>query len=294
MKNTLIRFAFLAVALLAISVRAADIAGEDKIYSANADDTLASIGEANDVGFVALRAANPDVMPWAIDAGKEIILPGAVILPTDAPHTGIVINIGEMRLYDFIDPAKPKIYTIGIGREGLVTPLGDYHIGSKVKGPTWHPTPRMRAEDPTLPAAVPAGPDNPLGAYAMYLEGTQYRIHGTNKPWGVGRRASSGCIRMYAPEIDALFHHTSLQTTVHIISEPIKVAVKDGAVYLEAHPDEDMADAYENDYAMDFKMPTDTLKMILAKSGDLKDKLDWAKIRDVLLLRPGYPVKISS
>ena len=152
----------------------------------------------------------------------------------------------------------------------------------------------MLAEDATLKPLVPAGPDNPLGAYAMYLAGTQYRIHGTNKSWGVGRRASSGCIRMYPAGIEQLFKTTPPKITVHIISEPIKVAVQDGAVYLEAHPDEDMADAYENDYAMDFKVPAGTMKIIMAQAGDLRSKLDWARIRDVLLLRPGYPVRISS
>jgi len=273
----------------------AEIVGEDKTYTATTDNTLASIGETYSIGFVALRAANPDVSPWAVEAGQEIILPGAVILPRGAPHQSIVINIGEMRLYDYtVSATKPKIYAIGIGREGLVTPTGVYHIGTKIKGPTWHPTPRMRAEDPTLPTVVPPGPDNPLGAYAMYLQGTQYRIHGTNKSWGVGRRASSGCIRMYPADIENLFKRATIQEQVQIIDEPIKMDVKDGAVYLEAHPDKDMADAYENDYAMDFDVPEGTMKMIMDGAGDLRGKLDWAKVRDVLLLRPGYPIKISS
>jgi L,D-transpeptidase ErfK/SrfK len=288
----------LSVFLYIGGAHAADntIVGTDRIFTTSGDDdTMASIGEATDTGFVALRAANPNLNPWAIDSNSDVILPGAVIIPDNIPHNGIVINIGEMRLYDFTQSTTtPNVYTIGVGREGLTTPVGNYHIGRKAANPTWYPTPRMLAEDPTLKPAVPPGPDNPLGKYAMYLEGTQYRIHGTDKPWSLGRRASSGCIRLYAPQIDALFHHATVGTQVHIISEPIKVAVKDGAVYLEAHPDEDMADAYENDYAMDFKIPPGTLKKILNTSGDLRGKLDWTKVRNVLLLRPGYPVKISS
>jgi len=308
MTRKLIRFAAVFTAILfcgaaihqanakTLAAPAADsIVGKDKVFTTSGDeDTFASIGAATDMGFVALRAANPDINPWAIDSNSDVILPGAVIIPGDIPHNGIVINIGEMRLYDFTQSATaPEVYAIGIGRDGLTTPVGDYHIGRKTKDPTWYPTPRMLAEDPALKPAVPPGPDNPLGKYAMYLEGTQYRIHGTDKVWSLGRRASSGCIRLYAPQIEELFHHASVNTQVHIISRPIKVAVKDGAVYLEAHPDEDMADAYENDYAMDFKVPPGTMKMIMTTAGDLRGRLDWNKVRDVLLLRPGYPVRIS-
>jgi L,D-transpeptidase ErfK/SrfK len=295
MRHNLIRFAAIAALFVTLIAPArAEIVGEDQVVTAGPDDTFAGIGEKYLKGFVELRAANPDMNPWVLDVGKEVILPGAVILPKTARREGIVINIAEMRLYDFGDPKNPHIYTIGVGREGLVTPVGTYQIATKIKGPTWHPTPRMRAEDPKLPAAVPPGPDNPLGAYALYIKDTEYRIHGTDKAWSLGRRASSGCIRLYDPDIDALFHHASVKESVQIISEPIKADVKDGAVYLEAHPDEEMADDYENDYAMDFRVPDGTIKMIMATAGNLKDKLDWNKIRDVLLLRPGYPVKISS
>lgn len=310
----------------------AQIVGQDQIVAAREEDTFASLGETYGKGFVALRAANPDVNPWVMEPGHEVILPGAVILPQAAKHEGIVINIAEMRLYDFtanapppVAPSQknaaiaggkksampapkaapvtvkpgvpanskpPRIYAIGIGREGLTTPVGQYVIGSKAKNPVWRPTPRMREEDPKLPAEVPPGPDNPLGKFALYIKGTEYRIHGTNKPYSLGRRASSGCIRLYDKDIAALYAAAPVGTPVQVISEPIKVAVKDGAVFLEAHPDEDMADDYENDYAMDFKVPDGTIKRIEDAAGDLRDKLDWEKIRDVLLLRPGYPVSV--
>lgn len=280
--------------LITAPVRA-EIVGQDYAIAAHEEDTFASLGEKYGKGFVPLRAANPDLNPWVIEPGREIILPGAVILPRGAKRQGIVINIAEMRLYDFSGSAtQPRIYTIGIGREGLSTPLGTYVIGRKAKDPIWYPTARMREEDPTLPAAVPPGPDNPLGAYALYLEGTDYRIHATNKPHSLGRRASSGCIRLYDRDIAELYKNTPLRTTVQMISEPVKVAVKDGNVFLEAHPDEAMADDYENDYVMDFKVPAGTMKLILDTAGDLRGNLDWTKIRDVLLLRPGYPVRISS
>ncbi len=296
MTHNLIRFAFIAALLLTFTTPSrADIVGQDQTVVAGEEDTFADLGSKYLKGFVELRSANPQMNPWVLDVGQDVILPGAVIIPSGIKREGIVINIGEMRLYDFNgNPAQPKVYTIGIGREGLVTPVGTYVIGGKAKDPVWHPTPRMLAENPKLQPVVPPGPDNPLGAFAMYLKGTEYRIHGTDKPWSLGRRTSSGCIRLYAPDIEALFKNSATKETVQIISQPIKADVKDGVVYLEAHPDEEMADDYENDYVMDFKVPQGTMKMILDTAGSLKDKLDWAKIRDVLLLRPGYPVKVSS
>jgi L,D-transpeptidase ErfK/SrfK len=316
MKRKLIRFALIAATLLCPMMAVAEtptaaakppaklqtptaaplpeIVGKDRIYTARAGDTFASVGEAFNVGFVALRAANPDIMPWELSAGDEMILPGSAIVPTKAPRNGIVINVGEMRLYDYTQSAaEPKIYPIGVGREGLTTPPGTYKIGAKLTNPTWRPTERMRAEDPKLPEAVPPGPENPLGKHSMILDGTLYRIHGTNKPWGVGRRASSGCIRMYPANIEEVFKRIPSGTKVTIISEPIKIAVKDGAVFLEAHPDEAMADAYENDYARNFTVPNGSIKMISEKAGDLRSKIDWAKVRDVLAKRPGFPVKIT-
>lgn len=269
--------------------------GEDKVYIAQEGDSFPSIGEANSIGFVALRAANPDIAPWKLKPGDEVILPGRAILPESAPHKGLVVNIGEMRIYDFTQNAEaPKYFAIGIGREAQKTPSGAYKVGSKVKNPTWRPTERMLAEDPELKPVYPPGPDNPLGTRALYLADTLYRIHGTNKPWGVGRRASSGCIRMYPADIEALYERIPSGTPVHIISEPIKVIAENGAVWLEAHPDERMADDYENDFVSDFKVPDGTLQMIASKAGEMRSRIDWAKVRDVLAMRPGYPVKITS
>ena len=122
------------------------------------------------------------------------------------------------------------------------TPLGKTRIVDKRKNPTWTPPESVRKEhaergDP-LPAVVKAGPDNPLGAYAMRLGITPgaYLIHGTNNPIAVGMAITHGCIRMYPEDIEALFPLVPVNTPVWLINEPVKVARVGGQVWLEVHP----------------------------------------------------------
>ena len=162
------------------------------------------------------------------------MLPTVHLLPDAAPE-GIIINLADMRLYYFAEPGGPmQSFPIGIGREGLLTPLGSTKVVRKNKDPTWRPTPRMRAENPELPEAVPAGPDNPLGNRAMYLGWPQYLIHGTNKPLGIGRRTSSGCVRMYPEDVEYLFDRIAVGTKVTVVDQPIKLSWIDDALYIEA------------------------------------------------------------
>ena len=200
-----------------------DYFGETEIYKAAFEDTLIHLARNNGLGFVELRAANPTLDPWIPGAGARITLPKKHLLP-DAPRKGLVINLSEMRIYYFKNPGEqPLTYPISIGREGLQTPKGTTSIVRKKEGPTWRPTARMREEDPELPASVPPGPDNPLGTHAMYLGWSQYLIHGTNKPFGIGRRVSSGCMRMYPEDIVKLFPMVPVGTKVTVVDQPVKV-----------------------------------------------------------------------
>ena len=152
-------------------------------------------------------AANPGIDPWVPGEGTEINLPTVHLMPdlADADPEGIVVNLAEMRLYFFEKPGGvPQSFPIGIGRDGLNTPTGTTEVVAKRKNPTWRPTKRMRDEDPELPEVVPPGEDNPLGTRALYLGWPQYLIHGTNKPHGVGRRVSSGCVRLYPEDVETV------------------------------------------------------------------------------------------
>jgi len=289
----------LFIAPLAFSqVQAADFAGDSigKIETVRVEgkETLSDIAERYKIGYANLLAANPGVDPWLPGAGREIILPNWHILP-DAPHEGIVLNTGELRLYYFPpDGSAPTSFPIGIGREGLTTPQGTTSIIRKVDGPSWSPTPRMRLEDPKLPVTVPPGPDNPLGVRAMYLGWQSYRIHGTNHEKAIGRRASSGCIRMYKPEIIWLYDHTPVGTKVTSVDEPIKMGWIDGNLYLEAEPNDLQIDELEyKNRQISIDIPDGVIERIRKKAGDKVSQVDWEKVRSVLVYRTGLPVRIT-
>jgi len=257
------------------------------------EDTLFQIGRDHGLGYVEIVAANPGVNPVLPGRGVKITLPKKHLLP-DAPQEGIVINLAEMRLYDFVtNPDMPKTYPIGVGRDGLNTPLGETKITRKKEGPSWRPTPRMREEDPELPAIVPPGEDNPLGTHALYLGWPAYLIHGTNKPFGVGRRVSSGCIRMYPEDIVQVFEDIPVDTPVRVIKQPIKMAWIDEMLYLEAHGEDELADSFEdNGKIKEYRVPETLFTDLSTIAGESVDRLDWSKIRDAVKHRRGVPVAI--
>ncbi|MDH5750387.1 MAG: L,D-transpeptidase family protein, partial [Rhodospirillales bacterium] len=136
-------------------------------YTTGKEDTLLEIARRFDLGFVELLAANPGIDPWVPGAGIKITLPTAHLLPL-APRRGIVLNLAEQRLY-FFPPDGGKILTfpVGTGMAGYEMPLTTTRVSGKRINPTWVPPASIRAERPELPASIPPGPDNPLGAYAI-------------------------------------------------------------------------------------------------------------------------------
>ena len=206
------------------------------------EETLLDIGRRHDLGYDQISIANPGVDPWLPKGGTRILLPTEYVLP-DAPRQGIVINVAAMRLF-YYPPARPGVppevvtYPIGIGREGWRTPVGQASVTGKIKDPSWTPPASIREEhagngDP-LPAVVPAGPDNPLGQYALRLTLPGYLIHGSNKPWGVGMRVSHGCIRLYPEDISRLFADIPVGTSVRIVNQPWLFGHRQGVYYLQA------------------------------------------------------------
>jgi L,D-transpeptidase ErfK/SrfK len=194
-----------------------------------------------------VRRANPGVDPWLPGEGTRIVLPTQWVLP-DAPPEGIVVNVAAMRLFYFPKPAKNQknpqrvviTYPIGVGKVGWETPIGTTKVVSKRKDPVWTPPPSVRKEhaekgDP-LPARVPAGPDNPLGAYAMNLGWPSYLMHGTNKPPGVGMRASHGCIRLYPEDIESLFAMIPVGMQVTVVNQPLLYRWQGNALFVQSYP----------------------------------------------------------
>lgn len=227
-----------------------DVIGEISKVIAKEEDTLLDIAREHGLGYNEIIAVNPDVDPWLPGEGTQVIIPTRFILP-DTPRRGIIINLAEMRLY-YYPPAdesgvrKVMTHPLGIGKEGWSTPTGYSEIISKVEKPSWTVPASLLEEKrqegiEDYPRVVPPGPDNPLGDFAMRLSLTRYLIHGTNQPYGVGRRVSHGCIRLYPEGIAELFANTATKTSVLIINQPFKTGTSVNTLYFEAHKPLDTA-----------------------------------------------------
>ena len=133
----------------------------------------------------------------------------------EAPGT-VVIDTPNTYLYYVIGGGQAIRYGIGVGREGF-TWSGVQSVTKKAEWPDWTPPPEMIARQPYLPRHMAGGPGNPLGARAMYLGGTVYRIHGTNAPETIGTQVSSGCIRLTNDDVADLYSRVNVGTRVIVL-----------------------------------------------------------------------------
>jgi lipoprotein-anchoring transpeptidase ErfK/SrfK len=134
---------------------------------------------------------------------------------SEAPGT-IIIDTANTYLYLVLPGGQAMRYGIGVGREGFIW-SGVKTIERKAEWPDWTPPPEMIARSPYLPRFTAGGEGNPLGARAMYLSGSMYRIHGTNAPWTIGSKASSGCIRMVNEDVIDLYNRVKVGTKVVVL-----------------------------------------------------------------------------
>jgi lipoprotein-anchoring transpeptidase ErfK/SrfK len=125
----------------------------------------------------------------------------------------VVINSRERRLYLVLGNGQALRYGIGVGRDGM-TWAGVTRVTAKREWPGWTPPEQMRRRQPGLPAHMPGGPDNPLGARALYLGSTLYRIHGSNEPETIGQAVSSGCFRLTNEDVIDLYNRVPVGATV--------------------------------------------------------------------------------
>lgn len=214
--------------------------GKDTTYSVEkgATTTLEYVGARYKLGLSNLIEANPGVDPIVPVEGTNLIVPNQSLLP-NAPHNGLIVNSAEMRIYYYHD-GLVEVLPIGIGQLGTDTPFNwTTKVERKRANPTWTPTAKMHAEyaanGESLPTVWPAGPDNPMGQYSIYI-GKLYAIHGTNADFGIGLRVSHGCVRLRNEDIEHLYNKVPVGTRVQFINQAIKTAEdKDGNLYIEVH-----------------------------------------------------------
>ncbi|MEM1049467.1 MAG: L,D-transpeptidase [Pseudomonadota bacterium] len=128
----------------------------------------------------------------------------------------IIVNTTERRLYHVLGNGKAMKYGVGVGRQGFQW-AGTHRITRKAEWPGWTPPPQMRRRQPGLPAYMAGGPNNPLGARALYIGSTLYRIHGSNEPWTIGHAVSSGCIRMTNDDVTHLYNNVKRGAKVVVV-----------------------------------------------------------------------------
>jgi L,D-transpeptidase ErfK/SrfK len=258
-----------------------EVRGHERKAFLDQGETLLDVAYRNRVGFEAVSRLNPGLDPWIPEPGTVVRLPGRY-LPPEAEPEGLVINVPEMRLYDYTRGPEPEIYAVAVGDPEDPTPIGDFVVGQKRIDPAWNVPESIREEKPELPAVVPPGPDNPLGSRWLTIGSSSYGIHGTNVRWSIGRLATHGCVRLYEEDVLELYERVPEGTRLQIVYQPFKWGREGGRLVLEAHPDL-------------YGQVPDRLAAALSALGaqGLLDALDLARVWRVVEEARGEPVDVG-
>jgi len=178
-------------------------------------------------------APAPLVEPPKAAEGPGAFVRQVVDYASRQPPGTVIIDTGNTFLYYVLNDRQAMRYGIGVGREGF-TWSGEQTVARKAEWPDWHPPVEMIGRQPYLPRFMAGGPGNPLGARAMYLGETEYRIHGTNKPDTIGKRVSSGCIRLTNEDVTDLYERVKVGAKVIVMpanaaNRPSPAAMPDAA-----------------------------------------------------------------
>lgn len=210
----------IAVAITAgamLPAHAQDWAGAAPVFKSDVDKQLREAEER----LAERRKASPTVYPKFMDGGDKPQIapakPEVVYLAGNEKAGTIIVDTGGRMLYYVLPGNSAYAYPISVGREGFQW-TGTEKISRVVSWPSWTPPPDMRARQPGLPITVSGGIINPLGAKALYLGNTIYRIHGTNNERSIGRASSSGCFRMMNEHVTHLATIAGVGTTVRVVS----------------------------------------------------------------------------
>jgi L,D-transpeptidase ErfK/SrfK len=260
--------------------------GGEGFYSARSRDTLYAIAGRLGQRWEYLARLNELQPPFALAIGQRLQINNRHIVSASALSDGLLLNLPGHMIYLFTNGTLVKKFPVAIGRPDWPTPEGHFTIVGKQKNPVWT-VPRsiqeeLRQEGKVVLEKVPPGPDNPLGKYWLPLSAPGYGIHSTIWPESIGHSTSHGCIRMLPEDLETLFPLVQSGTPVSIVYEPVKLAVSDGKIFLEVHP---------NVYQKRFSYQ-DRLQGLIRKLG-LVDQVDWAKAAAVLAEQAGVAEEIT-
>ncbi len=261
------------------------VIGINKTHGIKNGESLIEIARKFGLGYNEIVDANPNLDPFVPGTNMPVKIPTSWVLPDVASYNGIVINLSEMRLYYFfkkLDSTLVRTFPVGIGSEGTDTPVGDFRVIEKMERPRWNVPESIREKNPKLPKVVPPGPNNPLGSHALRLSSPSILIHGTNRPYGIGRRVSHGCIRLYPEDISRLFWLVPNNAKVAIVRQPVKIGVKNNKIYIEVHMDKYLKINYFNEAAR------------LLRKKKLFEYISREKFISALREKSGIPVEISN
>lgn len=253
-------------------------------------DNFSNLGRRYDIGYDAMVCANPEYQSNALPLFYHAQIPSKFILPP-GPRDGIVVNLPEKRLFYYNTQTNQVMtFPIGVGKQGWATPLGVLTIVQKIVNPTWIPPKDVLQElakegYTDVPTSIPAGPQDPLGAFAMRLSNPNYLIHGTNDPSSIGTQASSGCIRLFPEDIAQLFNVVPQGADVRIVNDPYVLGWNNTSLYLVTFPT----------LAGDPPLNLDEIEaQVLYDTQGMNANIDWRKIASTVLISNGIPVKIAN
>jgi L,D-transpeptidase ErfK/SrfK len=234
-----------AVLVLAVLSAAAEdpvsrITGSIAVHEVRAGETLDSLAARAGLEVATLARDNQLSRNARLSSGQRLIVDNRHIVPFGISD-GIVVNIPQRMLFLMVDEVAIRAFPVAVGRADWRTPLGSFAIALKEINPVWDVPTSIQRElaraGRRVLTRVPPGPDNPLGGHWMRLTAGAVGIHGTNQPSSIYRATTHGCIRMHSDDAAELFALVETGTPVHIIYEPVLVAVVADGTYVEVHPD---------------------------------------------------------
>ena len=262
----------------------AGLVGGRSSYEVKQGDTVTSIGARFGVARATLTEMNRLTPPYALAPGQSLVIDNTHIAVAN-PLVKLTINIGQ-RLLVVAEGERARAYPVTVGKPSWPTPVGAFTIVSKETDPVWDVPLSIQREMELQGKAVitrmEPSPLNPLGRHWIGLSLPGVGIHGTNEPSSIYSFTSHGCIRMHPDDVADLFGNVGIGTAGVLVYQPVVVAVIEGKVWLEAHPDvyRRAPDALSN------------LRDVVGREG-LRANVDWAMVEEVLRQRRGRAVDVT-